>query len=360
MKMPQCVVSFIVMMMSMMPVLLSCTRATEQHVDGVGWGTTFHVTYMGDKDLTDSVHAVIAAVDNSLSTFNEASLVSRLNADTAVVADAYLRDVFKLSQSLNDITGHVFEPTLGPVIDLWGFGPGKNKDGVKDGCEVDSVMAMVGIDRCVMSNDTIYKYHPGTQFNFGAIAKGYGVDLIAAMLARNGVKDYLVEVGGELAIAGASPSQREWTVMIDAPVDGSVAGHQGLCTVAVTDCCMATSGNYRNYYYDEAGRRISHTIDPRTGFPVATSTLSATVVAGDCATADALATASMVMTPREVAVMFAGLDGCEFMLVVDDTDAPQQQQGEQSAQASSYIIYVSKGFPTMEINDNIQYKIEVL
>ncbi|MDE6403474.1 MAG: FAD:protein FMN transferase, partial [Muribaculaceae bacterium] len=201
----------------------------------------------------------------------------------------------------------------------WGFGFGDQKSTSPDDAVIDSVLATVGIADCHIVGDSIVKKHPDTTFNFSAVTKGYGCDMIAAMFRRNGVGNYLIEIGGEIALNGHNRRGKPWRVMIDAPVD-SVAGHRGLLTIEPEQGGVATSGNYRNYRDMPDGRRIGHTISAVTGRPVVTNTLSATVIAPDCATADALATACMAMHPDSAVSMIRALPATELILVTLDAD----------------------------------------
>ena len=286
--------------------------------DGV-WNTTYTIKYRGDASLADSVQVIMKQVEMSLSPFNEESVISLVNRNESMAVDENIRRVFSLSREVNAISGKAFDPTLSPLINLWGFGYTGHES--QEPCDslIASTLAVVGIDSCRIEDGVMYKKAPETTFNFSAVTKGYGCDEIARMLKRNGVVDYMIEIGGEIALGGLNDRGRLWRIMIDAPVD-TIAGHEGLMTVELSDCGVATSGNYRNFRDTKSGR-VGHTISSVTGRPVATSTLSATVIAPDCATADALATACMAMPADSALTMINRLPDVKALLVTLAADS---------------------------------------
>lgn len=271
---------------------------------------------MSPCNLDDSVAAAIARVDRSLNVFNDSSLVAAVNrGDTTVRADVMLRDVIAVSQCVAGLSGGMFDPTVAPLVELWGFGRRGHDLPSPSPAQIDSALALVGIDSCaVMPDGRIVRPHRLTRFDFSAVAKGYGVDEVARMLRRNGVGDYLVEIGGEVAVGGRNASGRPWRVMIDEPVESdSAVVHRRLMVIEPAPRAMATSGNYRNYRTVN-GRRVVHTISPLTGMTVTSATLSATVVAPTCALADALATACMAMPAAEALRMVAAIDSVDLLI----------------------------------------------
>ena len=304
----------------MLPGLFSCQRATEQvNIEGAVWNTTYSIKYCGDVTLVDSIHDIMRDVELSLSPFNPCSVISAVNDNRSMAVDSNIASVFDIACRVNELSHGAFDPTLSPLINLWGFGYKAGDLSGPDDAMIDSVLTTVGITDCCIVDGMMVKKHPDTTFNFSAVTKGYGCDMIAAMLRRHGVDDYLIEIGGEIALSGLNMRGKPWRVMIDAPVD-SVAGHQGLMTIEPGEGGVATSGNYRNYRYLPDGHRVGHTISAVTGRPVVTNTLSATVIAPDCATADALATACMAMHPDSAMTMIRTLDNTEVILVVLDAD----------------------------------------
>lgn len=288
-------------------------------VEGGVWNTTYHVTYRSDCDMQDSILWVMRQVERSLSPFDSSSLVSAVNRGDSVRVDSLLSRIFIVSQEVNLMSGGAFDPTLAPLVNLWGYG--YRSSGVEPTQQaVDSLMMFVGIRDCGITPDGyIRKKHPATEFNFSAITKGYGCDLVGEMLRRNGCEDYMVEIGGEIALSGMSPRGKEWRVMVDAPVycDTAVV-HERMAVVALTGCGVATSGNYRNYR-DTGSGRTWHTISTADGRPAVTDLLSATVVAPSCMLADAYATSCMAQTSDAAFRMLESIPGVAGMLVTADT-----------------------------------------
>lgn len=293
------------------------------------WNTVYHITYCSDTDLDDSIISVMKEIENSLSPFARMSLISKINRGEDAKADTMLRLVFAESKRVHRLSGGVFDPTVSPLINLWGFGykPGDDEPAQ---AAIDSLLPLVGIDSCaILADGAVVKKHPLTEFNFSAITKGYGCDMVGDMLRRNGVDNYMVEIGGEIAAAGRSPRGAAWRIMIDAPVESDSAPvHQGLAMISVTDRGIATSGNYRNYRETGNGRAW-HTISPSSGRPALTNLLSATVIAPTCMTADALATSCMAMRADSALAMIERIPEAEALLVTADS------------------VLVSSGFPEL-------------
>lgn len=302
-------------------ILTSCTPpARYRSAEGAVWNTTYHITYHSDRDLHDSIIAVMRRVEQSLSPFAGSSLISSVNrGDTAVRADSLLTRIFNASLDVNRVSHGAFDPTVAPLVNLWGYG--YRTTGIEPTPEaIDSLLASVGIRECRIEPDgRIVKKTPMTEFNFSAITKGYGCDLVGEMLARNGCEDYMVEIGGEIVLAGRSPRGREWRIMVDAPVDCDTAiVHERMAVIELTDMGVATSGNYRNYRETPEGRTW-HTISPTDGRPAITDLLSATVIAPDCMLADAYATSCMAQHADSAMAMIESLRGVEALLVTRDT-----------------------------------------
>ncbi len=300
-------------------VLASCTHQRQwRQAQGAAWGTSYHITYFGDQALDDSVVAVMRNVELSLSPFEPASNISRINRGETDVADSNVQRVFARAMDIWKYSGGCFDPTIAPLVNLWGFGT-KDFEEIPDTTAVAEALRSVGMSKCrIDAQGHVIKGHKETTFDFSAITKGYGVDCVARMLERNGVSDYIVEIGGEIVCRGHNPRGIDWQVQIDEPVADSVVTHRRYNIIPLKNAAMATSGNYRNFRTLPDGRRVGHTISPLTGYPLMSTTLSATVIAPDCMSADALATACMAMDADKALAMIHSLGkGYSAMLIVD-------------------------------------------
>lgn len=260
---------------------------------GKVFGTFYNITYSSDTDLHNEIRSTLMQVDNSLSPFNKESVITAINNNTCFVPDSMFIHVFTLAQSISSKTDGAFDITVAPLVNAWGFG--FKKGIIPDSTTIDSLRQFIGYNTVTATDGIIAKQHPQTMLDCSAIAKGYGCDAVAATLDAHGVKNYMVEIGGEVVTKGKNSKGGVWTIGISKPIENPTTSSNGLHEViGISGKSMATSGNYRNFR-EENGRKIAHTIDPRTGYPVQHSLLSATVIADDCATADAWATAFMVM-----------------------------------------------------------------
>ena len=286
-----------------------------QENSGDIFGTSYHVKYRSQVDYGDSLLAVMKEVDASLSIFNPESTVSLVNQNRSMRSDALFREVFQLSQQVSEATGGAFDCTVGPLVNAWGFGFKKGIFPTQE--QVDSLLKYIGYKNVVLNTDgNVEKKDTNIVLDFGAIAKGYAVDRVAKFLLEHGVNDYVVEIGGEVVANGQKGVGEKWTVGIrypsDNPDDDEIQG-----TFKTTKVALDTSGNYLNYY-EKDGKKYAHTIDPRLGRPVQHSLLSASVIAPDCATADAYATAFMVVGVDEAKRILAqNKDISAFLIYAD-------------------------------------------
>ncbi|MGN1262450.1 MAG: FAD:protein FMN transferase, partial [Prevotella sp.] len=263
------------------------------HDNGFVFGTVYNITYQNDTNLGDSIKAELARIDNSLSPFNEHSIISAVNRGDDIVVDDMFAEVFNKAAEVSRETDGAFDITVAPLVNLWGFG---FKSGVKPTAHaIDSLRRLTGFHKVSLDNGHVRKADRRIMLDCGAIAKGYGSDIVARMMRRMGVKNFMIEIGGEIVTSGVSEKRVPWRIGVTKPIDDTLSTTNELQTILnVTDKAMATSGNYRNFYYKN-GKKYAHTIDPKTGYPVQHNILSSTVIADDCATADAYATAFMVM-----------------------------------------------------------------
>ena len=250
-----------------------------QHDKGFVFGTVYSVIYQNSENLQEEIEAELEKVDAEFSMFNQASTVARINRGEQVKRSAMFNEVYNLAQTVHQETDGAFDITVAPLVNAWGFGF-KNEQ-MPTRRQVDSLLKL------------------RNQYDFSAIAKGYGSDVVARFLRSRGIANFMIEIGGEIVTQGINEKRLPWKVGVTKPTDDSLAVSNELQTVLnVTDIAMATSGNYRNFYY-KGGRKYAHTIDPKTGYPVQHTLLSATVLAKDCATADAYATSFMVMGVKQ-------------------------------------------------------------
>jgi len=257
------------------------------------FGTTYKVTYQSDEDLSKQIREELMKVDFSLSPFNAESVISAINQNRDTVPNSNFLEVFRLAMDISKDTDGAFDITVAPLVNAWGFGF-KNET-PPDKRQVDSLRQIVGYQKVSLVNGKVRKQDPRMMLDCSAIAKGYGVDMVARFLRNRGIQNFMVEVGGEIVTCGVNAQRLPWRVGVIKPVEDSLStGHELQTVLNVTDKAMATSGNYRNFYYKD-GKRYAHTIDPKTGYPVQHNILSATVLANSCAVADAYATSFMVM-----------------------------------------------------------------
>ena len=266
--------------------------------EGFIFGTVYHFTYQSEDDLHQELIKVLQDVDNTLSTFNENSVLAAVNRGENPVLTPMFCKLFREAQQVSEETEGAFDVTVAPMVNAWGFGFKQGRFPTDD--MVDSLLQIVGYRKVSIKEEKdgwhLCRPDHRMMLDFSAIAKGYGVDCVADYLKSKGVTNFMVEIGGEIAVGGHNDKQQDWHIGVTKPTDDSLQLDKSeLQTVLkLTDVCMATSGNYRNFYY-QGGKKIAHTIDPHTGRPVQHSLLSATVLAPSCGMADAYATSFMVM-----------------------------------------------------------------
>ncbi len=265
-------------------------------MQGFTQGTTYRITYQHptEYDLKERIDSLLRVFDSSLSTYDSTSIISRINRNLPnVKTDSLFRTVFRESGRVYQLTGGAFDITLAPVISAWGFGASDKLD--VDSAMIDSLLQYVGMEKVILVADSVHKSHPEVKLNVNAIAQGYAVDVVSAYLENLGCRNYMVEIGGEIRTKGVNPKGNFWRIGVDRPEYGNmIPGQQLQVIINMHNRSLATSGNYRKFY-EKNGVRITHSIDPSTGFPKDSRLLSATVLTENCITADAYATSCMVM-----------------------------------------------------------------
>ena len=303
--------------------LVSC--ATESYIkdSGMVFGTTYSITYQYHENLKSDIEDVMQQVDNSLSPFNKSSVITAINNNTSTKADKYLTEVFTLAQTVNKETDGAFDITVAPLVNAWGFG---FRSGTRPtDTQTDSLLAIVGQEKVTLKDGEIIKSDPRIMLDCSAIAKGFGVDKVAEFLAGKGIENFLVEIGGEISARGKNSRGTEWNIGVTKPVDDSLSINQeNQAVLQITNKAMATSGNYRNFYY-EGGKKYAHTINPHTGKPAQSDILSATVIAQTCAVADAYATAFMVLGSEKAKEILKKHPELQAYLILSDNSVWQSK-----------------------------------
>jgi thiamine biosynthesis lipoprotein len=298
--------------------LVSCTSEQKKVMfQGQTQGTYYALTYFDARGRVFQAQAdsILKAFDHSVSLWDTGSVLSRINrGDSVVQPDKWFIDIFRQAQEVARETGGDFDCTVGPLVNAWGFGfRGKLK---MDQARVDSLLQFVGYPKVRLDEQNRIVKPRGLQLDFNAIAQGYAVDLISDFLESRGITDYLVDIGGEVKGKGGKPDGQPWLVGIENPAADSVSEQTVNSMVKLKGKALSTSGNYRKYF-EENGVRYSHAIDPHTGYPARQSLLSVSVMADDCATADAFATAFMVMGFEKAKIFVENKPGLEAFFIVD-------------------------------------------
>lgn len=277
--------------------IVSCQNSPSKYIynKGMVYGTIYSITYESPNgiDLQEKITEKFNEYNRMFSTYDKESIISKINKNEPVELSNEFIICYEKAVEVSKITNGAFDITAGAMVNAWGFGPEEKKKMTQE--KVDSLIEITGFQKIKLENGQIIKENPNIKIDMSAIAKGYTSDLIANFLAENGCKNYMVEIGGEVAAKGINERGKTWTIGINKPDENDILGSTGLqAKVKLTDHGLATSGNYRNFYVED-GKKYAHTIDPKTGYPVQHSILSSTVVANDCMTADAFATAFMVL-----------------------------------------------------------------
>lgn len=274
---------------------VSCNRTIYNtiKISGAAQGTSYTITYLAGEhsNYREAFDSIFKKIDSSLSTYLPASIISRINKnDTDVIIDDYFSTVFNKSMEVSEKTNGVFDITVAPVINAYGFGFTKKEKVNK--LQIDTLLKYIGYKKVRLEGKKLVKESPQVMLDFNAIAQGYTVDVLASFLESRHIDNYLVEVGGELRAKGKKLNDSSWTVGLEQPNETQTSSLKAIITM--NDKALATSGNYKKFYIED-GKKYTHIINPFTGYPAKNNLLSATVIADNCMTADAYATAFMVM-----------------------------------------------------------------
>jgi thiamine biosynthesis lipoprotein len=277
--------------------LTACTNSPAKYIynKGMIYGTTYSITYESPngKDFQEEITENLNEFNLMFSTYEKESVISKINANEYTELTDEFITCFHKSTEISEITYGAFDITAGALVNAWGFGPERKKQMTPE--KVDSLLEITGYQKVKLQDGKIIKENPNIKIDMSAISKGYTSDLIGNFLAEKGCKNFMVEIGGEVAAKGINERGKTWSIGINKPDEEALFGSSGLqAKVKLTDHGLATSGNYRNFYVED-GKKYAHTINPKTGYPVQHSILSSSVVANNCMTADAFATAFMVL-----------------------------------------------------------------
>ena len=311
--------------------LLLPNEPTKQyyHHQGNIFGTYYNIRYEGTEDMHDAIKQRLQDFDHSLSMFNPNSVITKINRNEAVTTDSLFDAMYTEAHLISQLSHGAFDITVRPLVNAWGFGNKSQAHAsspphlIASSPNIDSIKAFVGYDKVRLENHSLLKDDERITLDASAIAKGYACDVVADLLRMKGCTNLLVDIGGEVVLQGVNDKGKPWRVGISKPKkDASGMENELQEIIESSNLCMATSGNYLQYYYVD-GERRSHTIDPRTGYPVSHSLLSATVTASSCMRADALATACMVLGQKEALNMIECIPDAACYLIVAQADSLQ-------------------------------------
>lgn len=325
--------SFSILFLLLVLFVAGCTNSPSKYIYNKGfvYGTMYSITYESPDgiDLQDEITEKFRIYTLIFSTYEKESTISKINDNIPVKPEPEFMICFNRAMEISKITNGAFDITAGPMVNAWGFGPEKKKHMTRE--KVDSLIAITGYHKIHVEDGMIVKDNPNMKLDMSAISKGYTCDLIADFLAQKGCPNYMVEIGGEVTAKGKNENGNTWSIGISTPnEDLTLSNSEYEAIVQLPDHALATSGNYRNFYVED-GKKYAHTIDPKTGYPVQHSLLSSTVLANDCMTADAFATAFMVLGVEQGIEVARSTPGIEVFFVYADENGNDQ-------------IYMSEGF----------------
>jgi FAD:protein FMN transferase len=315
----------------LMAIFTGCNKGNDYiALTGVAQGSTYHIVYepvdSSSASVRDSVNLYFKQIDNSVSGYDSTSLLYKFNNNLPVKPDKIFIDNFVASQKMYKVSNGAFDASSAPLFDLWGFGF-KNKANVTK-AKIDSIMQFTGMEHFKLVGDSITKDDPRCELNFNAIAQGYTADYFAERFRKMGIKNFMIEIGGEIFAQGVNPKGKEWNIGVDKPVDGNNSpGEMIQDEIRISGKGLVTSGDYRKYYV-ENGKKYAHTINPKTGYPVQHNLLSATVVAPNATAADAYATYFMVVGLERAKEIIAETPDIEALLIYGDQNNMKQYVSE--------------------------------
>ncbi len=264
-------------------------------LEGFAQGSTYHISYFDkeNRDFQEDIEKILQDFDQSVSTYKPTSIISRINSNEKnVIVDKYFIACFNKAKEIWKNTNGTFDPTVYPLVNAWGFGPGK-KQKIEQHV-IDSILKFVGFQLIELKGNKVVKKDPRVALDFNAFAQGYSVDVVSEFLSSKGLTSYMVEIGGEVYAKGKKPNGSNWTVGIEKPIDNKESENPLKAIVKLENMAIATSGNYRRFIV-ENGIKYHHHLDPKTGYPTKNNLLSASVFSKECISSDATATGILVM-----------------------------------------------------------------
>lgn len=314
--------------------LVQCTSSKKEYIYNSGevFGGYYNIKYESPegKDFKTEIENRFLQFNKSLSTYDPNSIISRINQnDSTVETDSDFEKMYAFASDISQKTNGVFDITVAPLVNAWGFGYGNQKRNQTP--DVDTIMPYIGYKKIKLENHRLLKDDARIKLDANALAPGLASDIIAALLEQKGCTNYLIEIGGEIRCKGVNPEKNKWRVGIDKPVENPENNQQEIQTVlSVSNIGLATSGNYREFYYKD-GKKYAHTIDPHSGKPILSNLLSATIIAPTCVQADAYATACMVLGTEKALKFCEDSPELECYLIYSDEDG-------------NFKVIYSKGF----------------
>lgn len=316
--------------------LLSFSSVFSQEImkiSGEAQGTTYHISYYDSKgrDLKPEIEEILDRFDQSVSTYQPNSIITKINNNIYSVPDLYFKTCFNKAKKIWKDTDGAFDPTVYPLSNAYGFGPGKKMKIEKS--KIDSILQFVGFEKIELKNNKIIKKDKRVALDFNAFAQGYSVDVISDFLKSKGIKSFLVEIGGEVFASGSKPDHSEWTVGIEKPIDNKETQNPLKAVIKLKNKAIATSGNYRRFTIID-GVKYAHHLDPKTGYPTQNNLLSVSVVSDQCITSDATATGILVMGLEKSLVYLKNHPEINTYLIYSDANG-------------DYKIYISDGLKNL-------------
>lgn len=307
---------------------MQSNASTYMTLSGERFHTYYQIKYKGDVDYTKAVDSTFNAFNYALNPFDSTSLISAINRSESTYADSMIQVVWQMARHISEVSKGRYDVTCAPLISAWGFG----FDSIQHLTPqiIDSLKQFVGYRKVIVENNQMYKQDTRLKIDFSSISKGFCSDLVGQTLENYGIQDYMVELGGEIAWRGLNPQGKPWRIGINTPVDDSTGMNSDIQLIVALDRTsggLATSGNYRNYRVVD-GRKVAHTIDPHSGYPIQTDILSATIIAPSCMLADGLATACMTMSAREVPGFIKQFGHVEYLLILGSGSGFTTQMSE--------------------------------